>query len=44
MVPQHFNQRGSNREATFFADENNRCHLDWLLEPAGASRTRLDTH
>ena len=25
-------QRGNNRQATFFAEEDNRCYLHWLLE------------
>jgi len=31
-VPQHIIQRGNNRQATFFADEDYRSYLDWLLE------------
>jgi putative transposase len=31
-VPQHVIQRGNNRQATFFAEEDYRCYLDWLLE------------
>jgi putative transposase len=31
-VPQHLIQRGNNRQATFFAEEDYRSYLDWLLE------------
>ena len=31
-VPQHIVQRGNNRQATFFAEEDYRSYLDWLLE------------
>jgi len=31
-VPQHIIQRGNNRQATFFAEEDYRSYLDWLLE------------
>ena len=31
-VPQHLIQRGNNRQATFFADEDYVSYLDWLLE------------
>jgi putative transposase len=44
VVPQHFIQRGSNREATFFADEDNRYYLDWLIEAASATKARLSAH
>ncbi len=33
-VPQHLIQRGNNRQATFFAEEDYRCYLGWLLEAA----------
>jgi putative transposase len=33
-VPQHIIQRGNNRQATFFADEDYRSYLDWLHEAA----------
>ncbi len=29
-VPLHLIQRGNNRQACFFADENYRFYLDWL--------------
>lgn len=31
-VPQHIIQRGNNRQATFFAEEDYRRYLEWLLE------------
>ena len=31
-VPQHIIQRGNNRQATFFAEEDYRFYLDRLLE------------
>ena len=34
-VPQHLIQRGNNRQACFFADEDYRFYLDWLAEYAG---------
>jgi putative transposase len=43
-VPQHLIQRGKNWQATFFAEEDYRCYLDWLLEAASASRTRLNAN
>jgi hypothetical protein len=30
-VRQHLIQRGNNRQATFFAEEDYRCHLGWPL-------------
>ncbi len=33
-VPQHIIQRGNNRQATFFAEGDYRCYLDWLHEAA----------
>ncbi|MCK6390041.1 MAG: hypothetical protein L6Q40_03315 [Azonexus sp.] len=29
-VPLHLIQRGNNRQACFFADEDYRCYLEWL--------------
>jgi putative transposase len=31
-VPMHLIQRGNNRQACFFADEDYRLYLDWLKE------------
>ncbi len=36
-VPLHLIQRGNNRQACFFADEDYRFYLDWLAEHAGNS-------
>jgi len=33
-VPQHLIQRGNNRQATFFAEEDYRCYLGWLADAA----------
>lgn len=33
-IPQHVIQRGNNRQATFFADEDYRAYLGWLGEAA----------
>ena len=33
-VPLHLIQRGNNRQACFFADEDYRFYLDWLTEYA----------
>lgn len=33
-VPQHLIQRGNNRQACFFADDERRLYLDWLHEAA----------
>jgi len=33
-VPQHIIQRGNNRQATFFAEEDYRFYLDCLLDAA----------
>lgn len=40
--PLHVIQRGNNRQACFFADEDYRFYLDWLLE--GARRYGCDIH
>ena len=31
-IPLHIIQRGNNRQACFFADEDYRCYLEWLQE------------
>jgi putative transposase len=41
-IPQHVIQRGNNRAACFFADEDYRTYLDSLLE--GATRYGCDIH
>lgn len=33
-IPLHIIQRGNNRQACFFADEDYRFYLDWLSEYA----------
>ena len=33
-VPQHVIQRGNNRQATFFAEEDYCCYLNWLADAA----------
>ena len=34
-VPVHIIQRGNNRQACFFADEDYRSYLDWLSNNRG---------
>lgn len=34
-VPMHVIQRGNNRLACFFADDDYRFHLEWLAGPHG---------
>lgn len=41
-VPQHLIQRGNNRQACFFADEDYRFYLEWLTEYA--SKTGCQIH
>lgn len=33
-VPQHLIQRGNNRQATFFAEEDYHCYRGWLADAA----------
>lgn len=33
-IPQHIVQRGINREACFFAEEDYHCYLHWLMKSA----------
>lgn len=40
-VPLHMIQRGNNRQACFFADEDYQFYLEWLLEYAGKTGCRL---
>lgn len=35
-VPHHVIQRGNNRDACFYADEDYQCYLQWLEEYGGA--------
>ena len=42
--PQHLIQRGNNRQACFFADEDYRFYLDWLTEHAGKTGCRVHAY
>lgn len=43
-VPQHIIQRGNNRQACFYADEDYRFYLDWLREHAGKTGCRVHAY
>ena len=43
-VPLHIIQRGNNRQACFFADEDYRNYLDWLGEYAGKTGCRIHAY
>jgi putative transposase len=43
-VPLHLIQRGNNRQACFFAEEDYRFYLEWLAEYAGKSGCRLHAY
>jgi putative transposase len=43
-VPQHLIQRGNNRQATFFAEEDYRCYLDWLADAAKKYDCRIHAY
>lgn len=43
-VPLHVIQRGNNRQACFFSDEDARCYLDWLHEYAGKTGCRIHAY
>ena len=43
-VPLHLIQRGNNRQVCFFADEDYRIYLDWLLEYAGNAGCRIHAY
>lgn len=43
-VPLHLIQRGNNRQACFFADEDYRFYLDWLAESAGKTGCRIHAY
>jgi len=43
-VPQHLIQRGNNRQATFFAEEDYRCYLTWLTDAAKKYDCRIYTY
>lgn len=43
-VPLHVIQRGNNRQACFFADEDYRFYLEWLSEHAGKTGCRIHAY
>lgn len=43
-VPFHLIQRGNNRQACFFADEDYRSYLDWIAEYAGKTDCRIHAY
>ena len=43
-VPMHLIQRGNNRQACFYADEDCRFYLDWLAEYAGKTGCRIHAY
>lgn len=43
-VPMHIIQRGNNRQACFFADEDYRFYLDWLQDYAGKTGCRIHAY
>lgn len=43
-VPLHLIQRGNNRQACFFADEDYRNYLDWLVEYSGKTGCRIHAY
>jgi len=43
-IPLHLIQRGNNRQACFFAEDDHRVHLDWLTEYAGKSGCRVHAY
>lgn len=43
-VPLHIIQRGNNRQACFYADEDYRFYLDWLREYAGKTGCRIHAY
>jgi putative transposase len=44
QVPLHLIQRGNNRQACFFADEDYRFYLDWLTDHAGKAGCRVHAY
>lgn len=40
-VPQHLIQRGNNRQATFFAEEDYRAYIGWLVDAAKKHHCRI---
>ena len=43
-VPLHLIQRGNNRQACFFAEDDYRFYLEWLAEYAGKTGCRLHAY
>lgn len=43
-VPVHMIQRGNNRQACFFADDDYRCYLEWLREYAKIESCRVHAY
>ena len=43
-IPMHIIQRGNNRQACFFADEDYCFYLDWLKEFAGKTGCRVHAY
>ena len=43
-VPLHLIQRGNNRQACFFADEDYCFYLDWLRDYAGKTSCRIHAY
>ena len=43
-VPLHLIQRGNNRQACFFGDEDYRFYLEWLAEHAGKTGCRIHAY
>jgi len=43
-IPMHLIQRGNNRQACFFADEDYRIYLDWLREYATKTECRIHAY
>ncbi len=43
-IPLHLIQRGNNRQACFFADEDYRFYLEWLSEYAGKTGCRIHAY
>ena len=43
-VPLHLIQRGNNRQACFFVDEDYRVYLDWLTEYAAKAACRVHAY
>lgn len=43
-VPLHLIQRGNNRQACFFAEEDYRFYLEWVAENAGKTGCRVHAY